>query len=1328
MALLVVGFLLTWRAVIRSDHEMRAELLGQGQRLAQTINVEHLRALAGTDADLGTTIYQRLKEQFTILRGNNPHCRFFYLLGRREDGKLFFLVDSESPESRAYSPPGQAYDEASAISRRVFATRIAAVEGPDTDRWGTWVTALVPIHDPQTAMSGLATTDDAQAMVRKAVAFYRQHGRDRLLREINNPQGEFHQGDLYAFAYDRTMTMLAHPVKPELVGKNLLDKKDWSGGKYFRREIRDVALAKGNGWVDYEYENPANQQRAPKTTYVERVDDLILCAGAYKGSGVIMAVLGMDIDAHQWRWMLARAALPPLLLTLALVAVVLGGRVLLTRRSRMAGASPAWMQHLEPALVIVVGFIVTLFIAGMVDEGQTKADQEAFGQLASSRTQAIAEILRDLRDTRLEGLAHFLESSTTVTAENFQEFTTYLTKNPVVRAWEWVPAVAAADRTRFEADARAAGLSGFAIWQADGQGKRLPVAGREAYDPVLQVAPLVGNERTLGHDLGSDPVASAALEEAMRTGLTTGSAPILLKHETGSQQGMLICRPVFSGKDGKQLRGFAVAVLGMETLRKSAVMDNTMTIGLSLLGQDAVPVPLASSWEAAPLADGLAWTRPILAFGKVFAVTAHEGKERPRPSQRWVVWLAVLMGMVVTVTCAMLIRVVLSRQDELERQVVERTRELQKLSSAVSNSPSAIVITDDHGRIEYVNPKFTEITGYSPQEAIGKQPRILNSGTHPKELFQELWCTILAGSEWRGDLCNRKKNGDLYWEHSSISPIKDQEGRITHFVAIKEDVSAQKRIAEALLIAQHAAQAANRAKSDFLANMSHEIRTPLNAIIGFSALTLETPLPPQQYDYIHKVNTAGTLLLSLINDILDFSKIEAGQLHMESIPFRLATTLADTITVLQHKAVAKGLELRVETAPEIAPCLVGDPHRLGQVIVNLVGNAVKFTEQGEVTLVTAMAGRDGERMRLRFEVRDTGMGLTAEQIPKLFQPFTQADGSTTRRFGGTGLGLSICKQLVELMGGEIWCESTAGQGSRFCFTAWFSTCPEQEEHSLAAEALEVGGKMGAFDFAGCRVLLVEDNETNQQLALALLAKTGVGVDLAVNGQEAVTMVIAGKAVYDLVLMDIQMPVLDGYEATRRIRADPRFAALPIIAMTAHAMRDERQKITQAGMDAFIAKPIDARAMLRTMATFLGTRERGADPAASGEIPPAGGGGAALPVVAGLDVAAALKRLAGDEDLYRFVLRSFATDHAQAAGVIREALTAGDPKAAVRHAHSLKGIAGTMGAVELERLALLLQKGIAQGEASATVDAALASFAAEVERLVTELRTHLPMAA
>lgn len=669
---------------------------------------------------------------------------------------------------------------------------------------------------------------------------------------------------------------------------------------------------------------------------------------------------------------------------------------------------------------------------------------------------------------------------------------------------------------------------------------------------------------------------------------------------------------------------------------------------------------------------------------------------------------------------------------------IQAQEKLFKLSRAVENSPATVVITNRCGIIEYVNPKFTEISGYPPEEAIGKNPRILNADVQSKAFYQDLWATITAGNEWRGEFCNKKKNGEIHWEHASISPLRDERGDITHFVAVKEDVTERRRIAEELVLAKEAADAANRLKSEFLANMSHEIRTPLNAIIGFSELALGTDLSPLSHDYINKISHAGESLLKTINDILDFSKIEAGKLDMEQTLFRLDETLANVMSVVQQKAGEKRLPLLLEVAPELPRLLVGDPHRLGQVIINLLGNAIKFTESGEVKLEITLHEQHATRVKLHFAVRDTGVGLSAESLATLFLPFTQADGSTTRKFGGTGLGLSISKRLVEMMEGEIGGESEPGRGSVFSFTAWFgigqamlSPQPGRDErHAGDADTprlITLNERFSAdteitYDFSGSCVLLVEDNEINRQLAVALLKRVGLTIDIAVDGREALSKITAGAGRYDLVLMDIQMPHMDGYEATRRIREESRFATLPIIAMTAHAMLEERLKIADAGMDDYISKPINSQHMFKTMSRYL----RQSAPETQSVVRDANGSEqlAALSKIQGLDTKAALERLGEDEDLYLQILAMFVNNQADSAAILQKALHDGDRELAERSAHTCRGVAGSIGATDLQHLAMTLESAIKRHEPVNEINNVFKPFADELDRIVEALRNEL----
>ncbi len=667
------------------------------------------------------------------------------------------------------------------------------------------------------------------------------------------------------------------------------------------------------------------------------------------------------------------------------------------------------------------------------------------------------------------------------------------------------------------------------------------------------------------------------------------------------------------------------------------------------------------------------------------------------------------------------------------RQRIKDLEKIRLLEAAVDQSASSIVITDIDGQIRYVNPAFTRVTGYSREEALGQNPRILKSGQQDPEYYSQMWQVVKNGKVWHGRFCNRKKDGSFYWEDAVIAPVRNEDSKISHFVAVKNDVTEkvkiegqlQDKLAELELIVQHAgagiayvkgrkiigvneaaaeiigmpvqqlmlkdtsilfssskeyknfalehypelrkgkivdveyktingrgediwvrltgqavdrsaldekgavwiiqdmtaihgyqkqleearerAEEASRSKSDFLANMSHEIRTPMNAIIGMTRLVQETEMDPIQKKYITRIETSSAMLLGILNSILDFSKIEAGQLLLEEQPFLMETLLDNVYSTMIGLAGDKNLTLVLDLDKNVPEAFVGDAVRLGQILINLVGNGIKFTDQGEINIRISLdaASSTGKNKILHFAVKDTGIGIPEDKQRHLFQSFQQADSSISRRYGGTGLGLAICRQLVQLMGGDINLDSTEGVGSTFSFTIMLPSCAKSEVQQVCQLDATRRNRV-----SGLSVLLVEDNEANRELGTILLESSGQKVQAAENGLRALELLC--EKTFDVILMDVQMPEMDGITATRVIRAmekgnepDVQLSAqllgrlgkkisgnyIPIIAMTAHAMDSDRNRCLDEGMDAYLTKPFQPEQVVEVLQKFTATGDQ-----------------------------------------------------------------------------------------------------------------------------------------
>lgn len=515
---------------------------------------------------------------------------------------------------------------------------------------------------------------------------------------------------------------------------------------------------------------------------------------------------------------------------------------------------------------------------------------------------------------------------------------------------------------------------------------------------------------------------------------------------------------------------------------------------------------------------------------------------------------------------------------ELERALAESRSFKRALEEHV-----IMAMTDRAGRILEVNSYFTRISGYSELELIGNTHAVVNSGHHPHEFFVNLWKTIASGSVWRGEICNRKKSGELYWVDTTIVPITDPHGKIERYVAIRSDVTEEKYYRATILEARDQAEQAAHDKSQFLANMSHEVRTPLTSILGFSEMLLGEELPEQQRrDALRFILDNGRHLLRIINDILDFSKIEAKQLDVERIDTCLADLIFEIDIFARSRAEERKLKFSIEYALPLPKVFRSDPTRLKQILFNLLSNAVKFTSAGEVRMIISF---DAAAELIQFSVIDTGCGLRAEEQTKLFKAFVQADASTARVYGGTGLGLAISRELAVRLGGNVDVVSEFGKGSTF--TARIAT--EKVPPGLLAMSIQELSTNSDYQIVAIpvgqlrgRILLVEDGEFIRKYVVLILERMGVDVAVAHDGESALDILNEKK--FDLVLMDMQMPRMDGYTATSIIRK--RGLAIPVIAITANAIKTNRDRCFSAGCDDFLVKPFSRTELFSTLAKYL----------------------------------------------------------------------------------------------------------------------------------------------
>jgi PAS domain S-box-containing protein len=580
----------------------------------------------------------------------------------------------------------------------------------------------------------------------------------------------------------------------------------------------------------------------------------------------------------------------------------------------------------------------------------------------------------------------------------------------------------------------------------------------------------------------------------------------------------------------------------------------------------------------------------------------------------------------------------------------------------------------------FVSPRWATFTG-APEFASHHTAQELLAQVHPDDIepIRLRLADYLQGrvDRYAAEHRLRTATGWVWIESTGLASQRDSSGKVTRMIGTNANITARKLAQQELNVARAQAEQANQAKSDFLANMSHEVRTPLNIIMGLTRLLQKTSLEPEQESYLALIDNSATALLAQLNDVLDLSKIEAGKLVFEQLRFDLHDWIEECVSPVMAEAAAKGLQFNLDIAHDLPPYLMGDPGRLRQVLANLLSNAMKFTEKGDISVKVwanpSKRGLQPDEISVLFQVRDSGVGMTPEQQQTIFEAFSQADASTTRRFGGTGLGLAICQRLVSMMGGKIKVASQPGRGSAFLFSAVFEKASSQPSQLTMPAALE------ARSLAGLRVLLAEDHPVNQLLTRKLLEEWNCKAEVVANGVQAVKRWRQGGI--DVILMDIQMPDMGGEEATAKIRSleRPHQGHTPIVAMTAHALAGDREKYLAAGMDAYVSKPISPDALVHAMQTALESRREmqqgmlaafsvsaAAVPMTAASVPDAPSAPASV------DVPRLLRLLGGDRDALMEVANAMRQDISQRLPQLQLAGDTHNEALARTHIHALKG--------------------------------------------------------